>query len=49
MNMKEVFALGTASHAVFGLGLVAELNDRCNGLAIPVIREGLPDNFWRAG
>ena len=49
MNMKEVFALGIASHAVFGLGLVAELNDRSNGLAITVTREGLPDNFLRAG
>ena len=49
MNMKEVFALGIASHAVFGLGLVAELNERSNGLAIPVTRESLPDNFLRAG
>ena len=38
MNLKEVSVLGIVSPAVFGLGMVAELNDRSRAPVIPVMR-----------
>ena len=38
MNLKEVSVLGIVSPAVFGLGMVAELNDRSRAPVIPITR-----------
>lgn len=38
VNLKEISVLGIASPVVFGLGMVAELNDRSRAPVTPVTR-----------